>query len=28
LDKLVDEFGASSRGHLITAALSDFFGDS
>jgi len=27
LDQLVDEFGASSRGQLITAALSDFFGD-
>ena len=27
LDQLVDEFGASSRGHLITAALSDYFGD-
>ncbi len=27
LDQLVEEFGASSRGHLITAALSDFFGD-
>lgn len=27
LDQLVDEFGASSRGHLITAALSDFFSD-
>lgn len=27
LDHLVEEFGASSRGHLITAALNDYFGD-
>lgn len=27
LDHLVEEFGASSRGHLITAALSDYFGE-
>lgn len=27
LDRLVEEFGASSRGHLITAALNDYFGD-
>lgn len=25
LDRLVEEFGASSRGHLITAALNDYF---
>lgn len=25
LDQLVEEFGASSRGHLITAALNDYF---
>lgn len=25
LDQIVDEFGASSRGHLITAALRDYF---
>ena len=27
LDQLVEEFGASSRGHLITAALNDYFHD-
>ena len=27
VDSIVSQFGASSRGHLITAALSDFFGD-
>ena len=27
VDSIVAQFGASSRGHLITAALSDFFGD-
>ena len=25
LDQIVEEFGASSRGHLITAALTDYF---
>jgi len=25
LDQLVEQFGASSRGHLITAALNDYF---
>lgn len=27
LDQLVDEFGASSRGHLITAALTEYLND-